>query len=93
MTLDSVMRTMTAGETRRMNREVKKLKIHRMSGHEPLPARVQLRKKPIFVFATLPEIRAIAPHEYRNTFTYRNPERIGKCDLCNRKRTNRRHRF
>jgi hypothetical protein len=87
------MQDYLAGETRRMNRLTGKIKVRKMSGQVPLPGRVALRKKPIWVHATLPEIRARLPHEYRNTFTYRNPERIGRCDLCNKKRKNSRHTF
>lgn len=93
MTLDSVMQNYLAGETRRVERVIKKIKVRKMSGIEPLPTRVAIRKKTIWVHAMLPELRKIAPHEYRNTFTHRNPERINKCDLCDKKRTNRRHAF
>lgn len=86
--IDYATKLVVEGEERLMKKIVRK-----SHGLERTPSRVAVRRRKIHVFALLPEIRANLPHEYRNTFTYRNPERMNRCDLCNRKRTNSRHRF
>lgn len=66
--------------------------IHR-KGQERIESRVYLRRKVIHVDAVPAEIRRTLPHEFRNSYSRKNPTNMLICDLCSKRVRNPIHLF